>query len=180
MSKTNFISESFKQRADSSAFFEAWVGAMLSRSGLTTVHHPFTLAGETGNPLSFYAHSWDLDVGVVDEGFRADVFTAVEVKSVNLKFSDHPNDYPHLGVLVCSDRSFTKKWPGAVTTQRDFLMVSRVTGAIIWLPKGSPTIVKEQKDKTRNETYACRATHKSCLRSFSEFVGNIKGEPWDK
>ncbi len=167
MAKTNYISDSFKQRADSSAFFEAWVGAMLSRCNLFTCHHPFTLAAETGNPVSFYAHTWDLDVSVDNR-----VFTPVEVKSVNLRFTE-PNDYPHLGVLVCSDASFQKKWPGKTTTQRDFLMVSRETGGIIWLPKGSDTGVTMVTDKTRKETYACRTTHKSELSSFAHFVSFI-------
>ena len=83
MSKSNYISESFRQRADGAAFMEAWVGAMLSRSGLTTVHHPFTLASETGNPLSFYAHTHDLDVSVDGK-----VYTPLEVKSSNLSFHD--------------------------------------------------------------------------------------------
>ncbi len=164
----NLISESFRQRADSSAFYEAWVGAMLSRSNLYTVHHPFTLAAETGNPLSFYAHNWDLDVSPDNR-----VFTQVEVKSVNLRFAD-PNDYPHLGVLVCSDASWNKKWPGQETTQRDFLMVSRTTGGIIWLPKGTETgITRGLTDKTRGETYDCRSTHKSQLRPLSDFVQHI-------
>jgi hypothetical protein len=168
MAKTNYISESFKQRADSSAFFEAWVGAMLSRSNLYTLHHPFTLAAETGNPLSFYAHTWDLDVGAVNGGYMY----PVEVKSVNLKFTE-PNDYPHLGVLVCSEASFQKKWPGLEVTQRDFLMVSRASGGIIWLPKYSPTTVIKQKDRTRGERYACRATRKEYLKSLSDFVNRI-------
>ncbi len=165
--KKNYISESFKQRADSSAFFEAWVGAMLSRSNMYSVHHPFTLATETGNPVSFYAHTWDLDVSADNK-----VFTQVEIKSVNLKFTE-PNDYPHLGVLVCSDASFTKKWPGKTRTQRDFLMVSRETGGIIWLPKGTETGVTVVTDKTRKETYQCRTTHKENLRSFANFVSHI-------
>ncbi len=175
--KKNYISESFKQRADSSAFFEAWVGAMLSRCNLLTVHHPFTLANETGNPVSFYAHTWDLDVSADNK-----LFTPVEVKSVNLKFTE-PNDYPHLGVLVCSDASFTKKWPGKSKTQRDFLMVSRETGGIIWLPKGTETGITVVTDKTRKETYDCRTTHKSSLLPLSAFVAHINdtslgwGEP---
>jgi hypothetical protein len=172
VSKKNFISESFKQRADSSAFFEAWVGAKLSRSNLFTVHHPFTLASETNNPLSFYAHSWDLDVSHDNR-----LFTPVEVKSVNLSFTE-PNDYPHLGVLVCSDYSWQKKWPGAETTKRDFLMVSRTTGGIVWLPIGSETGVTPLVDKTRGESYMCRTTHKSELMPFSDFVAKIAGTPW--
>ena len=172
MSKTNYISDSFKQRADSSAFFEAWVGAMLARSNLFTVHHPFTLAAETGNTLAFYAHSWDLDVSTDNK-----VFTQVEVKSINLSFTE-PNDYPHLGVLVCSDASWQKKWPGKETTQRDFLMVSRVTGGIVWLPKGSDTGVTVITDKTRQEKYHCRTTHKSQLLRLGDFVSMLQQDPW--
>lgn len=168
MTAKNYISDSFRQRADSSAFFEAWVGAKLSRANLYTVHHPFTLASETGNPLSFYAHTWDLDVSVDNR-----VFIPVEVKSVNLRFVE-PNDYPHLGLLVCSDSSWQKKWPGTDTVQRDFLMVSRETGGIVWLPKGSPVTRKEVKDPSRNETYCCVAAHKQELCSLSHFINYVK------
>ena len=169
MAKTNYISDSFKQRADSSAFFEAWVGAMLSRSNLYSVHHPFTLAAETGNPLSFYAHSWDLDVSPDNR-----VFTPIEVKSVNLRFTE-PYDYPHMGVLVCSYSSWRHKWAGKDKTQRNFLMVSRDTGGIIWLPQGTETGVTQVTDKTRKETYACRTTHKSELRPLADFVAYLHG-----
>lgn len=164
----NAISESFKERADAAAFFEAWVGAMLARADLTTLHYPFTLAAETGHDLAFYANTWDLDVSKDKL-----IWTPLEVKSVNLKFT-FPNDYPHLGVLVCSDASWQKKWKGQETTQRDFLMVSRLTGGIVWLPKGSDTGLTQMTDKTRGETYACRTTHKESLRSFEMFVTHIK------
>lgn len=170
MAKTNYISDSFKQRADSSAFFEAWVGAKLSRSNLYTVHHPFTLAAETGNPLSFYAHTWDIDVGVDNVNWLP-----VEVKSVNLKFTE-PNDYPHMGVLVCSDASWQNKWPGVDVVSRDFLMVSRDSGGIVWLPKGAPVIRKLVKDPTRGEEYLCVASHKTELRSLNDFVNYAKSE----
>ncbi len=166
--KSTYISESFKSRADTSAFWEAWVGAKLSRGNLYTVHHPFTLSSETGNPLSFYAHTWDLDVSVDKVNCLP-----VEVKSVNLKFT-FPNDYPHLGILVCSDSSWQKKWPGTDVTQRDFLLVSRETGAIVWLPKGAPVIRKMQKDPSRGEEYLCVATHKAELRSFNDFMQYVK------
>lgn len=173
-SNKNYISESFQQRADSAAFFEAWVGAKLSRANLFTVHHPFTLASETGNPLSFYAHTWDLDVSPDNK-----VFTPVEVKSVNLKFHE-PNDYPHLGLLVCSEASFKKKWPGATRVMRDFLMVSRLTGGIVWLPRGAAIGRKEVTDPSRKETYWCITAHKSELRSLSAFIGRVTdgAVPW--
>jgi hypothetical protein len=170
----NYISESFKQRADSSAFFEAWVGAKLARSNIYTIHHPFTLAAETGNPLSFYANTWDLDVSPDGKLYRH-----VEVKSVNLKFTE-PNDYPHMGVLVCSEASWLKKWPGETLTQRDFLMVSRLTGGIIWLPVGTETGRTEVTDNTRKEKYWCITTHKSELRPLASFVQHVhaSGDPW--
>ena len=172
MTRKNYISESFKQRADSSAFFEAWVGAKLSRANLYTVHHPFTLASETGNPLGFYAHTWDLDVGV---SHLPDGMIPVEVKSVNLSFVE-PNDYPHLGLLVCSDASWQKKWPGTDTVQRDFLMVSRETGGIVWLPKGAPVTRKVVKDPSRNEEYMCVAAHKGELRNLNAFTNYVTSE----
>lgn len=167
MSKGNYISESFKQRADGAAFYEAWVGAILSRSNLYSVHHPFTLAAETGNPLSFYAHSWDLDVSPDNK-----VFLPVEVKSVNLKFCE-PNDYPHMGVLVCSDASWQKKWGSRFVTQRDFLMVSRLTGGIVWLPKHTETGLTNITDKTRDESYMCRTAGKEDLRPLRDFVDYV-------
>lgn len=170
--KSNRISESFKERADSSAYWEAWVGARLSRANLFTVHHPFTLASETGNPLSFYAHTWDLDVSADNV-----LFTPVEVKSVNLRFAN-PNDYPHMGVLVCSEASFRNKAGPTrrhlTSTFRDFLMVSRITGDILWLPKGTPVGRKEVTDKTRGETYWCITAHKSELRPLDAFVESVR------
>lgn len=173
--KSTYITDSFKRRADASAFFEAWVGAKLSRSNLFTVHHPFTLSSETGNPLSFYAHTWDLDVGVMRNADGEEAWLPVEVKSVNLSFNQ-PNDYPHLGLLVCSDASWQNKWPGAETVQRDFLMVSRETGGIVWLPKGSPVVRKLVKDPSRGEEYLCVASHKVELKSFNEFVNYVQAE----
>ena len=168
------IAESFKRRIDSSAFFEAFVGAQLTRCGLHVHLFPATLAKEIGVSLSYYANTYDLEVSA-----DGSLFTPVEVKSSSMTFS-YPNSYPHLGVLVCSEASWNKKWPGKTDTQRDFLLVSRASGGIVWLPKGSTAKVVPIKDKTRNETYGCFATHKSSLKSFSEFVGNIKGEPWEK
>ncbi len=170
----SYISDSFKSRADSAAFFEAWVGARLSRSNLYSVHHPFTVASETGNPVSFYAHTWDLDVSPDNK-----LFTPVEVKSVSLSFTE-PNDYPHLGVLVCSESSYEKKWQKAEVLMRDFLLVSRNTGGIVWIPKGAPVTRREVTDKKRGETYWCKAVTKQCILSLADFVEVIQqtGDPW--
>lgn len=165
MKKDVSISNSFRARADSAAFWEAWVGAQLSRKGLRTVHLPFTLTSETGNPASYYANTWDLEVG--RHGFT------VEVKSSNLSFT-LPNDYPHMGVLVCSESSYMKKWGPVTENHRDFLFVSRTTGGVIWLPIGAPVTVREVTDMKRAETYACVASGKQYLRSLDEYVAYIK------
>jgi len=167
------ITDSFKRRIDASALMEAYVGSQLTRAGLHVHLHPATLAAEKGVPLSYYSHSWDLEVSA-DDG----AMTPVEVKSSNLSFS-FPNSYPHLGVLVCSLASWDKKWPNKMETQRDFLMVSRDTGGIIWLPTGATITTKPITDKTRKETYPCVVTHKSYLMPLSGFVSYIKGEPWE-
>ncbi len=166
--RSNGISEGFKARADTAAFFEAWAGAILSRHNLFTCHHPFTLATETGLPALYYANSWDLDVSADNT-----VFTPVEVKSVNHKFT-LPNDYPYADIFVCSETSWNKKWPTTRKTQRDFLFVSRISGGIIWLPKGADVVGAALVDKTRSESYRCVTTHNSLLRSLDEFVEHVK------
>lgn len=168
MDRSARISESFKARADSSAYWEAWVGARLARMNLWTKHWPVTLADELGVPLSHYAHSWDLDVSA-----NGTVFTPVEVKSINLSFLD-PKDYPHQGVLVCSDASWRKKWGMQDTLKRDFLIVSRVTGGIVWLPKGASCGLTRVTDKTRGETYMARSTHVSNLQPLVAFADHVK------
>jgi len=171
------FSKSFVNRADYAAFWEAWVGAMLSRQGMYTLHYPFTLIEETGLPKSHYAHAWDLSVGVPRSTGHAPLNWSLhlEVKSVNLKFSFH-GDYPHNGVLVCSKPSWDRKWPNSPHTVRDFMMVSRVTGNAVWLPTGSLVEVVEVTDKSRGEKYRCMAAHKSCLRSFEDFVATVKDQ----
>lgn len=166
--KDSAISESFKRRADSSSFWEAWCGSVLARNNLWTLHHPFTLASEIGVPLSFYASSWDLDVS-----YDSGVYLPVEVKSTNISFTS-PRTYPHKGVLVCSDSSWTKKWGTQDVLKRDFLIVSRTTGDIVWVPKGAPCGVTPVKDKTRNEKYLCRTTHASNLEPIQAFVDYVK------
>ena len=65
----------FASRANEAAFWEAWVGAVLSRCGLYTVHHPFTLAKHPGEVAS-YAHTWDLDVSRYEPGSGSFIQTA--------------------------------------------------------------------------------------------------------
>lgn len=158
------VSESFLRRANEAAFWEAWVGAVLSRAGLYTVHHPFTADGSD-------SHSQTFDISVHDtEPGRDGWGSPVEVKSVNLTFTG-PTDYPLETVLVCSQNSWLRKWPGRDETKRDFLFVSRHTGAIVWLPIYSKvTLGNEIHDRSRNETYSAVTTLRKFLQPLQSFV----------
>ncbi len=162
------VSQSFIDRADSAAFYEAWVGAVLARAGLYTVHHPFKIDGKD--------HSQSYDLDVCDEWtWTGQVYaggldgTRVEVKSLNLTFTC-PEDYPFPEVLLCSQSSFNKKWPGRDYTMRDFLLVSRKTGSIVWVPTMTQVGVKTVTDKTRNETYQAMTVNQSALSPLQDFV----------
>lgn len=173
-------SKSFLDRADSAAFYEAWVGSVLSRAGLFTVHHPFDTASNRD-----HGQSWDLDVGLFHPNTlhynNGDVrslrspLTPVEVKSLSLTFLN-TDSYPFEDVLVCSQGSWLRKWPSQNTIQRDFLLVSRPTGSIVWVPKGTPvTLGHEVHDRQRNELYKAVKTTKPHLRQLADFVEAIRG-----
>ncbi len=154
------------------------MGAVLARAGLYTVHHPFTMS-QSKEETERYGQSWDLDVSCFDplayewNGGRPE---SVEVKSVSLTFHNRDN-YPHDGVLVCSQKSFLKKWPGANKTGRDFLFVSRPTGAILWLPKNTPIeLGHDVFDASRNELYKVVKTSRLCLLALDHFVDKVKHE----
>lgn len=175
--KSATISESFKRRADSAAFFEAYVGAKLSRAGLWVIHHPFTLAAETGRDRLSYAQSVDLTVtsGEYDPVSYPETHIDVEVKSSGVSFEDDPSTYPTEGILVCSKLSWERKWGSDLHTQRDFLFVSRKTGDIIWLPEGALCIPRLVTDRTRNESYvAMEASAHDSLNHFANFVRMVK------
>lgn len=173
------LSGDFKDRADSAAFYEAWVGAVLSRAGLWTLHHPFTLA-ETSEQVQEYAHTWDLDVGESVEDFdAASPWSSkdpvqVEVKSVNLTFHN-VDTYPFPRLLVCSQASWERKWTSD-KTMRDFLFVSRPTGCVLWLPAGTKVEMNKMvTDTHRDQTYKAVDTDSENLRPLSDFVEKVRG-----
>lgn len=156
------VSASFQERANQAAFWEAWVGAVLSRAGLTTVHYPFVVDGG-----EYHGTTWDLDVST-DSGKRV----PLECKALSLSFT-RPDDYPFSDALVCSKSSWDKKWPGETATCRDFLMISMVTGSILWLPSGSPVRFGTVTDTTRGHTYGVvKALRSNLLPLFNmiEFI----------
>ncbi len=164
------VSQSFIDRADGAAFYEAWVGAVLARAGLYTVHHPFLIDGKD------HGHTWDLDVCAVDPCRSGGglTITSVEIKSLSLSF-ERPASYPYENVLVCSQNSWLRKWAGKDTVQRDFLLVSKPTGAIIWVPTGSKVeLGVEVTDRSRNETYKAVQVNKGSLRPLQDFIESLQ------
>lgn len=173
------VSPSFRARADSAAFYEAWVGAVLARAGLYTIHHPFVADGG-----EYHGQTWDLDVykepldltwsNVDVRSLGSSSLIPVEVKSLSLTFYN-PDTYPFDDVLVCSQNSWLKKWPGKNTVQRDFLMVSRPTGSLVWVPKGTPvTLGVDVFDSTRREAYKAVKTGREYLRPLADFVEMVE------
>jgi hypothetical protein len=158
---TGPVSKSFLQRADEAAFWEAWVGAVLSRAGLYTLHNPFVVDGS-----SSHDKSWDLEVGPD----KNDQLEQVEVKAVKLTFTC-PDDYPFPRVLVCSQNSWLKKWPGRDYVSRSFLVVSQKTGAILWVPPMTDVrLGVEVTDKSRNNTYKAVDADAACLKTLGDFI----------
>ncbi len=165
------VSDSFRGRADSAAYWEAWCGAVLSRANLHTHHYPFP-GGDFGSDGE-YGHTWDLNVS--NTAYPWGNQHPVEVKSVNLTFTN-ASDYPCDSVIVCSQNSFLRKWPGSSSVGRDFLFVSRITGNIVWLPSASKISVgHETMDRSRGELYKTVHAKKSDLHDLSEFVEKVRG-----
>jgi hypothetical protein len=171
------VSKSFLDRADSAAFYEAWVGAVLARAGLYTLHHPFVADGG-----DYHGQSWDLEAyNVTPEEYYWCTSppscrrVEVECKSLSLTFYN-TDTYPFDDVLVCSQNSWLRKWPGKDTTQRDFLLISRPTGSVLWLPVSSPVVLGvEVTDRTRGETYKAVQAQKTSLKDLADFVEMVRG-----
>jgi hypothetical protein len=180
LSKLNL--EHFASRANEAAFWEAWVGAVLARSGLYTLHHPFTVA-KSRLEVGDYSHTYDLDVISWERDYGHQDYiayppiegsVAVEVKSKETFFTS-PTDYPYKTVILCSQSSYLRKWPGTAATKRDFLFVSRPTGSILWVPTGSPvTMGNTTFDGKRGELYATVSVPKESLKPIGDFVGYVK------
>lgn len=162
------VSESFKRRADSAAFWEAWVGAVLSRAGLYTLHHPFTIA-KNYTEVREHGQTWDLEAWSENRNQLK-----IEVKSVNLTFLG-PVSHPHDDVNLCSKKSFDRKgWVDVLG--RDFLIVSRATGSIVWVPEGSIVDFSDTFDSDRKEKFAICTTRKVNVQDLHAFVEKVKSQ----
>ncbi len=191
---------SFEGRLEQGAFWEAWVGSVLARCGLYTLHHP-----SVPDKAAAWKESWDLDVfsetpgtfgfescptrkpvpegmkrgGLPESTTRDGSLSAlgpvpVEVKSSRLSFAS-PKDYPMPTALVCSQDSWMAKWAGKETIQREFLLVSRDTGHLVWIPTGTKVQMNHPvHDRNRSYSYKCVVVGKEQLRPFQEFVAHVK------
>lgn len=168
------VSDSFRRRADSAAFFEAYAASRLTRLGLHVVLYPVVVAAP-GESLEAFHRTVDLRVhGACEPGSSHSTGFPVEVKSQNMSFTDDPSSYPKDRPLVCSQSSWSHKCAGRNTTRYDQLYVSRVTGGILWLPAESPvTLGVEVYDSKRKELYKAVATSKEYLRPVSVFAGLV-------
>lgn len=182
--------KSFADRLAVGAFWEGYVASCLALNGLHTLHNPAVVGGERDHSISH-----DLDV-FANNPFEPGTFTdesclrerrggdkegvtkaqtQLEVKSSKLTFTG-PLNYPNITATVCAQESWMNKWPGKETVQRDFILVSRVTGSMVWVPVGAKVQMNHMvHDMVRNYTYKCVIVGREQLRTFQEYVAKVKG-----
>lgn len=169
--RTGARSASFVGRANESCFWESYCCTILSRAGLYVLHHPMLIGGD-GNGKGEATNAPDIEVGTFPYTQEPDMFP-VEIKS-RAQYFDVPSDLKEPHVFVSSMKSWMRKYPGKDKTQRDFLMVSKETGTVLWLPIGTRVSVTEMYDPSRNETYKGMVAEKGCLQDLDSFVSSIK------
>jgi hypothetical protein len=158
-------SKSFSDRANEAAFWEAWVGSVLTRNGLTVTLHPFTVAA-TEEEVRSHHHTFDLTV------YGKTSVHEVEVKSLSRRFDSDPESWGESKyATLCSQSSYVRKWGMQLLLRRHFLFVSRPTGDILWVPRGvQVTLGATITDASRNETYNIAQVFTRDLRKLSDFV----------
>lgn len=155
------VSESFRARADMAAFWEAWVGATMTRAGFEVRLMPWQIDGKD------HSTTWDLELNM---NF---VYWSVEVKSLTTRFTK-ASDYPYDPVLICSQNNFLKKSKDG-RTPRPYFLVSRLTGSIVVVPSGLDVGMNhEVLDHKRNEFYKCVTAAKSQLIDLQDWIDESK------
>lgn len=149
-------SESFLNRLDGAAFWEAWVASKIARAGLSVTMNP---AADDLPP----------DLTVTDS-VTGLIKLPVEVKSRDVNFTG-PDDYPFATVNLCSE-SYYKR---TLSHPRHYLSVSHHTGAIVWVPNWIELKPGVQLDGKRKETFSVMHAKKSELRSFDAFLQYCMG-----
>lgn len=166
MARSKFNLDHFASRANEAAFWESWVGAVLARCGLYTIHHPFTVARDI-TEVGGYAESWDLEVASDREG----PWVNLEVKSKAEPFGNDPMDFPFSTAIVCSASSHRRRHKQTSAAGSDYVLVSTVTGAMLWIPRGTILLPSTTvTDAKRGETYKAVAVSKGCLRGLKDYT----------
>lgn len=155
------LSQSFCDRADRAAFWEAWVSATLRRCGLYVLSGPFGLA-QTQAEKDEYANRYDLEVSA--DGLFC---CPVEVKSCYA---------PKERVMVSSLLNWQKKSKKSDVTTTHFLSVCTRDGEIVWFPKGTPVLIETMHDISRNEIFKCVTVSWYSGRPVEDFVSEIKNQ----
>lgn len=166
------VGKSFRDRADGAAFMEAWVGMVLSRNGLHVTLFPFTY-----NDGKDHTHTWDIDVSKTSPRLNSCLPHAVEVKSTSHYFTGEADFQDFSGpntVFISSKSAYIGKYYGNPNTPRNWLITSKKSGAVVWVPSGTPVLYTEILDPQRGPFQAA-CVSKGKLRSLVEFVEYING-----
>jgi hypothetical protein len=162
-------SASYCARMNEASFWETWVATVLSRAGLFTVHWPSLVDGGTE-----HLDSWDLGVAHKNP-FD---YRKVEVKAFNIPFNSAENIRRPL--FLSSQVAWDRKGLGAENhtgnhTLREWLIVSKITGMVVWVPKGSPVVTHvPQHDMSRDERFLGVTVDGKYVRSLDRFVEEVR------
>lgn len=95
----------------------------------------------------------------------------LEVKSRNIRFTCS-QDFPYPSVFVDGEGSRGLK---AVPEDRIvYVLVSQITGAVVWVPPGTPTTTRRIWDRVRDIPVLIHEVPKSVLRSYEELVDFLR------
>ncbi len=157
----------FSKRMENSPYWEATIGTLLSKAGLVSVHFPSDITDDDKS------QSVDLKVGTENDYWNQ-TLRDLEVKGVSIGFKDCKS-YPFDMMWTWSQFSYLNKWPGTDHSVIDFIKISMKTGAVVWVPRGTPIEMgHESFDKTRGTFFKVVGVHKKYLKSFEDFILDVK------
>lgn len=95
----------------------------------------------------------------------------LEVKSRRIRFTS-PEDFPYPTVYVDGEGSRRQK---IVPDDRvAYVLVSQVTGAVVWVPPGTPTRKRRIWDRVRNIPVLIHEVPREALLAYGELVEYLK------
>lgn len=95
----------------------------------------------------------------------------LEVKSRNIRFTS-PKDFPYPSVFVDGEGSRGLK---VVPEDRIiYVLVSQITGAVVWVPPGTPTTTRRIWDRVRDIPVLIHEVPASVMRPYEELVAFLR------